>query len=116
MRTRSWGGVALLVLAGIVPLNVALSGQANPEAGKKIYAASCQNCHGATGKGDSEMGAYLSPPPADLTAKPTQAKTDAQLRKVILEGRTGTAMTGYAASFSGAQVDDLLAYIRSLQP
>ncbi|MBS0171014.1 MAG: cytochrome c [Nitrospira sp.] len=116
MRTRSWVGIAMLLLSGMVPLNAALSGQASPEAGKKLYAASCQNCHGSTGKGDSEMGAYLTPPPADLTAKPTQTKTDAQLRKVILEGRSGTAMTGFSASLNEAQVDDLLAYIRSLQP
>ena len=62
------------------------------------------------------MAAYLAPPPADLTAKPTQTKTDAQLRKIIMEGRSGTAMTGHAASLNEAQIEDLLAYIRSLQP
>lgn len=90
-------------------------GKANPEAGKKIYLESCQNCHGPTGKGDSDMAAYLSPPPANLTAKGTQSKTDAQLRKVILEGRPGTAMVGYAGAFEEAQLADLIAYIRSLQ-
>lgn len=116
---RSGGlGVVMLMLMvlGVIPLNVAESGQANPEAGKMLYATSCQNCHGPTGKGDSEMAAYLAPPPADLTAKPTQTKTDAQLRKIIMEGRSGTAMTGYAASLNEAQIADLLAYIRSLQP
>lgn len=116
MRTRNGWGIAMLILLGLVPFTVAASGQPNPAAGKQLYTANCQNCHGPTGKGDSEMAAYLAPPPADLTAKATKAKTDAQLRKIIVEGRTGTAMTGYAASLSEVQVDDVLAYIRSLQP
>ena len=70
---------------------------------------------GAAGKGDSDMAAYLSPPPANLTAKGTQSKTDAQLRKVILEGRPGTAMTGYEGAFEEPQLSDLIAYIRSLK-
>ena len=116
MRRRNGVGIAVVVMLGLGPTHVAVSGQANPDAGKKVYAASCQNCHGPTGKGDSEMAAYLAPPPADLTAKSTQTKPDAQLRKIIMEGRSGTAMTGYAASLSEPQIDDLLAYIRSLRP
>ncbi|MDR4471334.1 MAG: hypothetical protein MRJ92_01370 [Nitrospira sp.] len=57
------------------------------------------------------MAAYLSPPPANLTAKATQSKTDVQLRRVILEERPGTAMTGYEGAFEEAQLADLIAYI-----
>lgn len=116
-RATVVGGGLLLIAANIVRGGAAggAEGKANPEAGKKIYSESCQNCHGPTGKGDSEMAAYLSPPPANLTAKATQSKTDAQLRKVILEGRPGTAMTGYQGAFEEAQVADLIAYIRSLE-
>ena len=116
-RATVVGGGLLLLAANIVMGGAAggAEGKANPEAGKKIYSESCQNCHGPTGKGDSEMAAYLSPPPANLTAKATQSKTDAQLRKVILEGRPGTAMTGYQGAFGEAQVADLIAYIRSLK-
>mgnify|MGYP000889233246 CR=1 FL=1 len=56
------------------------------------------------------------PAPANLTSKATQEKTDAQLRKVIQEGRPGTAMTGYAAAFDEEKLDDIMAYIRSLKP
>jgi mono/diheme cytochrome c family protein len=91
-------GGGLLLIAVNVFLGEAAGGaegRVNPEAGKKIYLESCQNCHGPTGKGDSDMAAYLTPPPANLTARATQEKTDVQLRKIILEGRPGTAMTGY---------------------
>ena len=116
-RATGAGGGLLVMVANIVMGGAAggAEGKANPEAGKKIYLESCQNCHGPTGKGDSDMAAYLSPPPANLTAKGTQSKTDAQLRKVILEGRPGTAMTGYEGAFEEPQLSDLIAYIRSLK-
>jgi high-affinity iron transporter len=111
------GGGLLLIAVNIFLGEAAggAEGKANPEAGKKIYLESCQNCHGPTGKGDSDMAAYLTPPPANLTAKATQAKTDVQLRKIILEGRPGTAMTGYEGTFEEPQLSDLIAYIRSLK-
>jgi mono/diheme cytochrome c family protein len=106
--------VALAVLAS-VQATPAEAPRGNPEAGKKIYLESCQSCHGPMGKGDSDMAAYLTPPPANLTAQSTQSKTDAELRKIILEGRAGTAMTGFEGAFEEAQLKDLIAYIRSIQ-
>jgi mono/diheme cytochrome c family protein len=112
--TRALGLV--VVIMGLAPMTMAASSKGSPDAGKKIYLESCQNCHGPTGKGDSDMAAYLKPPPADLSAKKTQAKTDAELRNIILEGRPGTAMSSYDGAFEEAQLADLIAYIRSLNP
>lgn len=108
--------LAIVVVLGLVPATMAAPANSNAEAGKKIYLESCQSCHGPTGKGDSDMAAYLTPPPANLAAKATQSKTDAQLRKAILEGRPGTAMASFDGAFEEAQLADLLAYIRSLKP
>lgn len=110
------GLLTVLLVVGLAPVTMAASVIGHADAGKKIYLESCQNCHGPTGKGDSDMAAYLTPPPANLTAKAAQAKTDVQLRKIILEGRPGTAMTGYDGAFEEAQLADLIAYIRSLKP
>jgi mono/diheme cytochrome c family protein len=106
----------MVVVLGLVQPTLAASAKGNAEAGKKIYSESCQSCHGPTGKGDSDMAAYLTPPPANLAAKATQSKTDAQLRKIILEGRPGTAMASFDGAFEEAQLADLIAYIRSLKP
>jgi mono/diheme cytochrome c family protein len=116
MPRRVNPGFLVWVLLGVIPITLAASGKGNPATGQKLYRESCQNCHGTTGKGDSEMAAYLSPAPANLTAKATQDKTDVQLRKVIQKGRPGTAMTGYAAAFDEEKLDDVIAYIRSLKP
>ena len=116
MRAGVTLALVVWVLLGAMPMGLAAFGKGNPSAGQKLYLESCQNCHGPSGKGDSEMAAYLTPAPANLTSKATQEKTDAQLRKVIQEGRPGTAMTGYAAAFDEEKLDDIIAYIRSLKP
>lgn len=110
------GMTLVLVILGSVQMTMAAPSKGNPEAGRKIYMESCQSCHGPTGKGDSDMAAYLTPPPANLASKAAQSKTDAQLRKIILEGRPGTAMSSYEGAFEEAQLADLIAYIRSLEP
>lgn len=109
--------IGLMILAGTAGVGALLAGQGkgDPEAGKKIYLESCQSCHGQTGKGDSDMAAYLTPPPADLTSKKTQSKNDGQLRKAIVEGLPGTAMSAFGEAFDDTQMGDLIAYIRSLK-
>ncbi len=116
LSMRAASLLAMVVVLALVQATMAAPAKGNPDAGKKIYLESCQSCHGPTGKGDSDMAAYLTPPPANLSAKATQSKTDAQLLKVILEGRPGTAMSSYDGAFEEFQLADLLAYVRPLKP
>jgi mono/diheme cytochrome c family protein len=102
--------ILALVTLGLAQMAMAASSKGNAEAGKKIYLESCQSRHGATGKRDSDMAAYLTPPPANLAAKATQTKTDAQLRMIILEGRSGTSMASFDGMFEEAQLTDVIAY------
>lgn len=121
MKRRN-NGVASMGAAAVVTVVLALgpvgmaASPGSADAGRKLYLESCQNCHGPAGKGDSDMAAYLTPPPANLTARKTQDKSDAVLRTIILEGRPGTAMSSYDGAFEDAQLADLIAYIRSLKP
>lgn len=112
---KAFSLVVILVVAAMSSFAIAASSQGDPESGRKIYLESCQSCHGPTGKGDSDMAAYLTPPPSDLSVKPTQAKTDVELRTIILQGRPGSAMVGFEGAFEEAQLNDLIAYIRSIQ-
>ena len=106
---------ALMVLGLIVSGTVIASGNGDPEKGKDLFRESCQHCHGFNGKGDGEMASYLTPPPSNLASESTQAKSDEELRDVILKGREGTAMTGFEGALEESQLADLLAYIRSLR-
>lgn len=86
----------------------------DPDAGKNIFMESCQHCHGALGKGNGPLAQSFSPPPKDLTSNSTQSLTDDELRKVMIEGRKGTAMAGFGGDLKDAQLIDLVAFIRSL--
>ena len=109
------GGLLVIVSSVLwcgVPEILAKTGRADK--GRAIFMESCQHCHGTKGDGRSELAGYLTPPPANLLDKATQSKTDEELRKIILEGRTGTAMAGFEGALDEVGVADVIAYIRSL--
>jgi len=80
--------------------------------GKRLYETDCVVCHGERGKGDGIIGVSLRPPPADLTAPQTKAKSDQDLAAVIRDGRG--AMPAWKNRLTEQDVQNLLVYIRSL--
>jgi mono/diheme cytochrome c family protein len=58
-----FAGLGLLV----TPLLVQAQAQISYDMGKSVYQDNCASCHGATGKGDGPMKAYLVKAPSDLT-------------------------------------------------
>lgn len=104
------------VAIGIMMAGLAVAEAADIEKGKTLYRQSCGHCHGLDGKGDGEMGGYLNPPPANLASEKTQSQSDADLKAVIMNGRSGTAMVGFEGALEEAQFADLLAFLRSLKP
>jgi mono/diheme cytochrome c family protein len=104
------------VVIGIMMAGLAVAEAADIEKGKTLYRQSCGHCHGLDGKGDGEMGGYLNPPPGNLASEKTQSQSDADLKAVIMNGRSGTAMVGFEGALDEAQFADLLAYLRSLKP
>lgn len=107
-----WVGVVI----GIMMAGLAVAEAADIEKGKALYRQSCGHCHGLDGKGDGEVGGYLNPPPANLASEQTQSQSDADLKAVIMNGRSGTAMVGFEGALDEAQFANLLAYLRSLKP
>lgn len=112
------GGAMLFVglALGILLAGLAVAGAGDIEKGKTLYRQSCGHCHGLDGKGDGELGGYLNPPPANLASEKTQSKPDAELKEVIMKGRSGTAMVGFEGAMKEDQLNDLFAYLRSLKP
>lgn len=114
---RKDGFMLLVGIAiGIMMAGLAVAEAADIEKGKALYRQSCGHCHGLDGRGDGEMGGYLNPPPANLTSEKTQSQSDADLKAVIMNGRSGTAMVGFEGALEEAQFADLLAFLRSLKP
>jgi len=93
----------------------AARGEADPKAAR-AWKAKCASCHGADGAGQTDQGKKLHV--EDMTAASWQkAKTDAQLKNAIENGaKKGDAeMEGFKDKIDAAQIDLLVAYIRTLK-
>ena len=81
--------------------------------GEGLYGAHCAACHGATGGGDGPLAKSLSVRPpalADLAA--LGRFTDQELAQLMLQGRPGTPMPGFARALDSGQVASLVAFLR----
>lgn len=114
--------VALLASALLAPLAASAAGDA--AAGKALFTTNCASCHGADGKGDGPVGKALNPPPRDFTKgdfkfdtdKDGKPGTEVDLEHVIHDGAMkygGSPLMAPWPAFTKAQLDDLIAYIRT---
>lgn len=76
------------------------------KAGKVVYTANCERCHGTPTQRISAV--HLANPILLETA------TDAFLRYAVVSGRLPTAMVPWAGLLQPKQIDDVIAYVRSM--
>lgn len=125
--TRFWT-TCFLAAAFLAP-GVALAA-GDVEAGREKFQALCASCHGPEGKGDGPTGKALAaagqPAPRDLskgnfkfdTDDDGKAGTDTDIKNVITKGAMaygGSAMMAPVAGLSDQDLDNLVAFIRSLK-
>ena len=95
--------VVTLLLLAAVPLFAA--------DGAALFKAKCAMCHGADGKGETPMGKNLKL--RDLASAEVQKQTDADLKKIIDDGRG--KMPPFKATLAAGDAETLVAFIRSLK-
>lgn len=86
-----------------------------------LYRKHCVHCHGISGDGAGPTAAFLNPYPRDyrkgvfkFKATETKARpTDADLRRILVDGITGTAMPSFAL-LPGDEIDALVEYVKYL--
>lgn len=100
-----------LVLSLMFTTLIGTASAADLKAGKAVYDKSCKSCHGADGTPNPAIEKMLKIQMWDLKSKEVQSRSDADLRKVDIEGE---GKMKPVAGITGAAVDDLLAYVRSL--
>lgn len=84
------------------------------EQGRVYYVQLCIDCHGARGDGRGAWAYRVTPPPSNLTGTRTQARSDAELMRIVGEPRPGTPMLGFSRQLSESQRHQLVAYLRHL--
>src|SRR5207247_1963699 len=83
--------------------------------GQGLYAASGAAGHGANGGGDGPLAASLSVRPPALRDLAAQARfSDDELVELILRGRPGSPMPGFARAIDSASAEKLVAFLRVL--
>ncbi len=102
----------LVVLLGVS----AVSHAGDAAAGKAKYDMLCATCHGPQGAGDGAASAALNPKPKNLQVT---TRTDEELKKIISEGGASVGlsatMPAWGAMLPGADLDNVVAYVRSLK-
>jgi len=98
-----------LTLAG---LSAAAVSAADAKAGQAAYEKACKSCHGPDGTSNPALGKMLKVDIHDLKSADVQSMTDADLKKIITDGK---GKMKPVSSVSGTAVDDVVAYVRALK-
>jgi mono/diheme cytochrome c family protein len=101
-----------LMLVFVIVAYVTPSIAADAGAGKDLYAKKCASCHGPDGEGKDAIAKMFKVEMKPLSSKEIQAKSDADLKKVILEG--SGKMKG-VTGIDAKNADDIVAYLRTLK-
>jgi mono/diheme cytochrome c family protein len=98
-----------LAIAGLTSIPAVA---ADAKAGQAIYDKSCKSCHGVDGTPNAGVAKMMKVDIRDLKSADVQSQSDADIKKIITEGK---GKMKPAASVTGAGVDDVVAYVRSLK-
>jgi mono/diheme cytochrome c family protein len=88
----------------------------NPFAGKALYQTHCLRCHGALGDGKGPDVATLIVPPRDYSTPESTAKSDFELRSIIIWGLVFSDMHSWGFRLTPQEIRNLISYIRQLAP
>jgi mono/diheme cytochrome c family protein len=104
--------IAIMMVVALMLLTTPVFAAGNAAAGKEIYAKKCVSCHGENGEGKEAVAKMLKVEIKPLSSKEVQAKSDADLKKNILEGM---GKMKAVAGVDAKQADDVVAYVRTLK-
>ncbi|MGA8223396.1 MAG: cytochrome c [Candidatus Acidiferrales bacterium] len=83
----------------------------NADDGKELFAKKCAICHGKDASGNGPAAKAFNPPIPSLASKEVQALSDADIQKVITEGK---GKMKPVKDLTKGDLANLIAFIRSL--
>lgn len=101
-----------VILSCIFAVAVWAAPAGTASAGKEVYDKSCKTCHGGDGGGNPAIAKMMKVEFRPLGSKEVQGKTDDELKKITSQG---FGKMKPVPSVSGKQIDDVVAYVRSLK-
>jgi len=120
-----FAAVALAAIAGAgATRNSGESESDDLELGKKVYAGSCEECHGAEGHGDGPKARKLGFHPRRFNLGSFKCRctesgalpTDEDLYRIVTRGMSGTPMQPHEKTLSEAERRAVVQYVKSLTP
>lgn len=82
--------------------------------GETLYGLDCGMCHGADGCAQTNMGRWMYPRGADLTAQEVQGYSDAEMFWIIKNGIRLSGMPAFSKVETDEHIWNLVDYVRSL--
>ena len=85
---------------------------AGADEGKAVFDRACKSCHGPDGAGNPTIAKMMKVEIPVLGSSAVQALPDADLKAVVTKGK---GKMKPVASVTGSQVDDVIAFVRTLK-
>ena len=102
---------SLIAVGWLLPvLSASCSSALAAASGEDTFKAKCAMCHGQDGSGNTPMGKRTKL--RDLRSAEVQKETDDDLASTIKNGKS--PMPAYGKTLSAKEIQDLVAYIRSI--
>lgn len=102
----------LLAFALALAVSSAPARAADAAAGKAVYTSKCQACHAADGAGNQGLAKAMGVTLAPLGGADVQKMSDDDLKKVVTAGK---GKMKPIAMVTGADLDNVIAYVRTLK-
>ena len=103
-------------MKSIAIIGLVIAGVAIPTAragdGKALYTAKCAACHAPAGEGKPAIAKMMGVTLPVLGSAAVQGRSDADLKKVIVEGK---GKMKPAAGLAGKDAEDIIAFVRTLK-
>jgi|SRR6266849_6601722 mono/diheme cytochrome c family protein len=105
------GLAGVLAMTGVLlAAPAATAGDAT--AGKDVFLKKCKTCHGEDGSGNQGMAKLLKTTITPLDSDEAQSKSDAEIKKIIMEGKDKMKPV---KDLSSADIDNVIAFVRTLK-